>query len=98
MTPRARIAYQRGVMRKITLLSLLSALLLTGLLTGCGDDSAVEDAQWQAYRANQENARLRDELNRKPKVKYVEKKSQPEIFEPVRDTPSTIHDPLYERN
>ncbi len=85
-------------MHKITLLSLLSSLMLIGLLTGCGDDSAVEDAQWRAYKANQENARLRDELNRKPKVKVVHEKSQPEIFEPVRDTPSTINDPLYERN
>ena len=85
-------------MRKTTLLSLLSAILLAGFLTGCGDDSAAEDAQWEAYKLSQENARLRSELNKKPKVKYVQKKSQPEIFEPVRDTPSTIHDPLYEKN
>jgi hypothetical protein len=83
-------------MRKNILLA-LSSLLLVGFLAGCGD-TVDEEARWQAYKARQENARLREELNRKKRPVVVQKKSSNEIFEPVRDTPSTIHDPLYGEN
>lgn len=75
----------------------LATLLFAGFVTGCASDTSDDEARWQAYKARQEVAQLREDMNRKPKP-TAKPQPKPEIFEPVRNTPSTVYDPLYEQN